>query len=39
MSNRRKMSNAVSKSVFIRAALKTHAKNLTHYLMRGGYRA
>lgn len=39
MSNRRTMSHALSKSIFIRAALKTHAKNLTRYLVRGGYRS
>lgn len=38
MPKRRKLSNAVSKSVFTKASLKTHAKNLTPHLMRGGYR-
>lgn len=38
MSNRRKLSNATSKSIFIKASLKTNAKNLTPHLMRGGYR-
>lgn len=38
MAMRRKLSNAVSKSIFIRSAVKTNAKNLTPYLMRGGYR-
>lgn len=38
MANRRKLSNATSKSIFIKAALKTNAKNLTPHLMRGGYR-
>lgn len=39
MSNRRKMPNGVSKSVFIKAAVKTNVKNLPQILMRGGYRA
>lgn len=38
MAMRRKLSNATSKNVFIKASLKTHAKNLTPNLMRGGYR-
>ncbi|WGL31139.1 hypothetical protein [Dipodfec virus UOA04_Rod_742] len=38
MKNRRKLSNAVSKNIFTKASLKTHVKNLTPHLMRGGYR-
>lgn len=38
MSKRRKLSNTTSKNVFIKAAVKTNAKNLTPTLMRGGYR-
>ncbi len=38
MAMRRKLSNSVSKSVFIKGALKTHVKNLTPNLSRGGYR-
>ncbi len=38
MAMRRKLSNATSKNVFIKAAVKTNAKNLTPNTMRGGYR-
>lgn len=38
MAMRRKLSNATAKTVFIKASLKTNAKNLTPHLMRGGYR-
>ncbi|WGL31179.1 hypothetical protein [Dipodfec virus UOA04_Rod_760] len=38
MSFRRKLSNATSRNIFIKGALKTHSKNLTPTLMRGGYR-
>lgn len=38
MSKRKKMNNAVSKNVFIRAAVKTNSKNVMPHPQRGGYR-
>ena len=38
MAMRRKLSTSVSRNVFTAASLKTHVKNLTPKLMRGGIR-
>lgn len=38
MALRRKLSNAVSKSIFIKNATSTNSKNLLPSILQGGYR-
>lgn len=38
MSMRKKLSNAVSKTIFTKAAMKTNSKNVMPHPQRGGYR-